>query len=107
MGGPGLAVIGFVLGAAVTALESVCTGQVYVPTLVLVAKAGGSEAGTAWKYLLLYNAMFMVPLVAVFLLTYFGLTTQTFISWSKRNVVPSKILLGLLFLSMAVLIVVL
>jgi hypothetical protein len=85
----------------------VCTGQVYVPTLVLVAKAGGSGAGTAWKYLLLYNGMFMMPRVAVFILTYFGLTTQTLIEWSKKNVVITKILMGLLFLVMSTLILVL
>ena len=82
----------------------VCTGQVYVPTLVLVAKAGGSGAGTAWKYLLLYNGMFMMPRVAVFILTYFGLTTQTLIEWSKKNVVLTKILMSCLFLVLAVLI---
>lgn len=101
-----LAIGGFVIGAAVTALESVCTGQVYVPTLVMVAKEGGELSGRALRYVLLYNAMFLVPLVTVFVLTYCGLRTATFLEWSKRNVVVSKILLGLFFLVMAVLIAV-
>jgi threonine/homoserine/homoserine lactone efflux protein len=93
----------------VTALESVCTGQMYVPTMVMVIKsAGGFPAAAglsvkAWQYLLLYNVMFVVPLVIVFLLTYFGLRTQTLLDWSKRNVVFSKLLLGIFFLLMAVL----
>ena len=50
-----LALGGLVIGSLVTAIESVCTGQVYVPTLVLVARTGG-PAGKAWGCLLLYNA---------------------------------------------------
>lgn len=92
-----------VVGALVTVLESVCTGQVYVPTLVLVAKSG--QSGTkALGYLLLYNLMFMVPLVIVFILTYFGLKTATLLNWSKQNVVFSKVLMGAFFVAMAVLI---
>lgn len=97
---------GLLVGATVTALESVCTGQVYVPTLVVVVRSGVSSA-RAWLYLLLYNAMFVAPLVVAFLLTYFGLRTQTLLKWSKRNVVASKVLLGGFFLGMAALIVVL
>lgn len=96
-----LMVAGFTIGAAVTALESVCTGQVYVPTLVVVVKSGGNLR--AWLYLLLYNLMFCVPLVCVFVLTYRGLRTQALLEWSKRNVVTSKVLLGLFFLAVALL----
>ncbi|MFC1463004.1 cytochrome c biogenesis CcdA family protein [Verrucomicrobiota bacterium] len=92
---------GLVVGTLVTALESVCTGQVYVPTLALVVKESGMTK--AWTYLLLYNAMFIMPLVVVFILTYFGLRTETLIEWSKRNVVISKVLLGLFFAGMAIL----
>lgn len=97
---------GLIIGALVTALESVCTGQVYVPTLVLVITShpGPNLVGKAWSYLLLYNAMFIMPLVVVFMLTYFGLKTDTLIQWSKKNVVISKILLGCFFLAMALLI---
>jgi hypothetical protein len=103
LGGGSLILGGLLIGAAVTAMESVCTGQVYVPTLVLVVK-GGASAGRAWGFLLLYNAMFIVPLVAVFVVTCFGLETKVLLEWSRRNVVPSKILLGCFFLAMTVLI---
>lgn len=102
---------GLLTGAAVTALESVCTGQVYVPTLVVVIKSsfdtlsGGEESvSRAWSYLLLYNTMFILPLAVVFILTYFGLKTETLLNWSRKNVVISKTLLGCFFLAMAVLI---
>jgi hypothetical protein len=93
---------GLAVGSAVTALESVCTGQVYVPTLVLMLKTGRG-AWPALGYLLLYNAFFILPLVVAFVVTYYGTRTASLLRWSRRNVVFSKILLGLLFLAMAAL----
>jgi len=94
---------GLMTGFLVTALESVCTGQVYVPTLAAVIKSG-ELLSDAWKYLLVYNAMFITPVVVVFVMTYYGLRTKTLMKWSKANVVMSKVLLGLFFLAMAVMI---
>jgi len=89
-------------GVAVTALESVCTGQVYVPTLVLLLKAG--HAGVRiLAYLALYNAMFVLPLAVVAGLTYAGLTLQELLTWSRREVTVAKCLMGTLFLAMAAL----
>ena len=97
---------GFGIGAAVTVIESVCTGQVYVPTLTLIAR---DDPGSlrAWGLLLLYNAMFVVPLIVAFVLTRFGLRTETLVAWSRRHVVFGKVLLGLFFAAMAALLLVL
>lgn len=97
---------GLFVGVSVTALESVCTGQVYVPTLVLLLKSRRSVPAAA-GYLLLYNSMFIAPLVIVFALSYRGLRAEKLIGWSKKNVVLSKISLGSLFLVLAALILVL
>ena len=96
---------GLLIGCAVTVLESVCTGQVYVPTLVLILKDSAFSESRAWMLLLLYNVLFILPLVAVFIAVYFGLRTETLIAWSRRNVVSSKMLLGVFFLLMALFIV--
>jgi hypothetical protein len=96
---------GLLIGTAVTALESVCTGQVYVPTLVLILKDSTFSETRAWMLLLLYNILFILPLVIVFIAVYFGLRTEVLLSWSRRNVVSSKLLLGLFFVLMALLIV--
>lgn len=90
----------FVAGAAVTALESVCTGQVYVPTLVLVVRSG-SRSVLALAYLVLYNAMFVLPLFVALLLTVFGLKVTRLIEWSVANVFASKLLLAAFFLFLA------
>jgi cytochrome c biogenesis protein CcdA len=95
---------GLFIGSAVTVLESVCTGQVYVPTLVLILKDSAFSESRAWMLLLIYNALFVLPLVLVFIAVYFGLRTETLLDWSRRNVVMSKALLGLFFVLMALLI---
>ena len=94
---------GLMIGIAVTALESVCTGQVYVPTLVLILKDNAFGESRAWFYLLAYNLLFILPLVLVFTAVYFGLKTETLLAWSRKNVVVSKVLLGLFFVLMAAL----
>lgn len=91
-------------GALVTALETVCTGQVYVPTMALVIRdAGGIGIFQArvWGLLLLYNAMFSTPLLVAIVLTRFGLTTPAMLKLSRNNVPFSKTLLGLFFLTLA------
>jgi len=54
--------------------------------------------------LLLYNALFIVPLVVVFIAVYRGLCTETLLDWSRKNVVVCKLCLGAFFVLMAVLI---
>jgi hypothetical protein len=95
----------FGLGMLVTGIESVCTGQVYVPTLALIVKTQ-PHALQAWGYLLLYNAMFVMPLAAILVLTCTGLGLARLISWGQREVVVGKVLLGLLFLFMAAIVIV-
>lgn len=97
---------GLMIGTVVTVIESVCTGQVYVPTLVLILKDSTFSEPRAWMLLLIYNALFVMPLVIIFLAVYFGLKTETLLAWSRRNVVVSKTMLGLLFILMALLIAV-
>lgn len=89
----------FGVGILVTAIESVCTGQVYIPTLVLLTKECG--AGVWLFYLLLYNLAFIIPLLIVFAIAWHGTKTLTFVNWSKRHLVYSKIALGVFFIFMA------
>lgn len=98
----GLLAGGMLTGAAVTILDSVCTGQVYVPALVFMLKAGEAK-GTALPMLLVYNLMFVTPLVAVFVLTLLGLRSPALLAWSRRNVVTSRLLAALVFVLLAVL----
>jgi cytochrome c biogenesis protein CcdA len=72
----------------------------YLPTLVFMSRDGGGFR--AWGMLLLYNILFIVPLFAVFLLGAFGVRSQRLAELTRRHVVPSKILLSLVFFALAV-----
>ncbi len=93
----------FVAGVAATALESVCTGQVYVPTLALLAKEG-AQAGRWISYLALYNLLFILPLFGVLAAVLLGVRSLRMVEWNRRGVVPAKVAMGALFLAMAVLV---
>ena len=95
-----LIISGLIVGCLVTLLETVCTGQVYLPTMTVILKEDGDLR--IWSLLLLYNTMFIMPLVVVLVLTRYGLTTETMIKWSKKNVSFSKTILGIFFLLVAV-----
>ena len=92
----------FLTGILVTLLEAVCTGQVYLPTLVLLTREAG--AASVWTaLLLLYNLMFILPLVVLFGGFFCGIKIPALLRLSKNNVTVSKTLLGVFFLLLAVL----
>ncbi|MBF0411000.1 MAG: hypothetical protein HQM10_26890 [Candidatus Riflebacteria bacterium] len=91
----------FVTGVIVTFLEAACTGQVYIPTMALLAK--NSFAGKWLFFLVLYNVMFIIPLIVVFMAVYSGIDKFRLIEWSRKDVVAGKIAMGFLFLFLDVL----
>lgn len=90
---------GFLCGLGVTVLDSLCTGQVYVPIVALISREG--EAWRELALLLVYNLAFISPLIAVFVLAANGATAQRMSLWSKRNVIPSKLALATVFFILA------
>ena len=91
-----------IIGVLVTLLESVCTGQVCVPTLVLLS----NEAGVFSKWfglLLLYNLMFIIPLMAVFYIMFRSVSVISAIKLTRKNLIIGKILFGAFFLALAAL----
>ncbi len=84
-----------VIGFVISALELVCTGQVYLPTLTFVASIEGMRAD-AIAYLLLYNVMFIVPLLVVFGCVYWGTTSMQLGGVLQRHLVAVKVGIGIL-----------
>ena len=99
--GPAVIGTGLLCGFVVTLLDSLCTGQVYLPVLAMLAR--DSHSLRAFVLLALYNLAFIAPLVAVFVLAAKGADSERMSRWSKRNVVPSKIFLAIVFAVLAVL----
>jgi cytochrome c biogenesis protein CcdA len=101
MGTGSLALGSFVTGVIVSVLESVCTGQVYLPTIVFIATDEMRLA--AWGYLFWYNILFVLPLLIILLLAYKGMTSQVIARFSQKNLTFVKVGLGVFFIGLATL----
>jgi cytochrome c biogenesis protein CcdA len=98
-----LALTSFVVGVLVSLLEAVCTGQVYLPTIVFILKNTDLKLRAA-GYLLLYNFMFILPLIAVFLLSLAGVRSSVFNEALKKNLGAIKMLMAVVFFVLGALI---
>lgn len=92
-------VLAFGVGALISFLELACTGQVYAPTILYMLKNGRAEAV---GYLALYNAAFVLPLVAVMTAAFFGMRSEQLIAFLRRHAAAVKFALAALFLALAV-----
>ncbi len=90
----------FVTGAIVSLLELACTGQVYLPTICFVTGIPSLRAH-ALAYLLLYNVMFVVPLVAVFLVSYYGATSAQMGRFFQSHAAMVKLCTAVFFFALA------
>ena len=88
-----------VIGFAISALELVCTGQVYLPTITFVMGVEGMRAN-ALAYLILYNMMFITPLLIVFGFVYWGTTSIQLGGVLQRHLMSVKLGTGLLLLGL-------
>jgi len=88
-------------GFLVSLLEAVCTGQVYLPTISFVLKTTPLKL-QALAYLLLYNIMFIIPLILIFILALLGITSMQFSAFLKRHLGLIKIFMAVLFFSLGI-----
>ena len=96
----GLVVSALVTGFLVSILEAVCTGQTYLPTIVFILK--NHYDSKAFFYLLIYNFMFIVPLLAIFLMALWGVTSGQFTKFLRSHFLSIKMLLALLFFTLGI-----
>jgi cytochrome c biogenesis protein CcdA len=85
----------------VSILELACTGQVYLPTIIFVTSVPELQV-RAFLYLILYNLLFVLPLVIVFILAYYGTSSRDLMRFLERNAATVKLGMVLLFASLAV-----
>ncbi len=88
-------------GFLVSILEAICTGQTYLPTITFILKTTGFKL-QAFGYLLLYNFMFVVPLLIIFFFALLGVTSGQFSHFLKRHLLTLKILMAVLFFGLGV-----
>ena len=86
----------FASGFVISLLELLCTGQVYLPTIVFVVGVPELRA-QATLYLVLYNLMFIVPLVGIFVLAYFGTTSRDLTRFLQKRAATIKLAMAAVF----------
>ncbi|MBR4508633.1 MAG: hypothetical protein IKP23_04105 [Elusimicrobiaceae bacterium] len=97
----GLVLASLAVGFSVSLVEAVCTGQVYIPTIVLIMKDPALRL-KAWLYLLMYNVMFILPLLSVFILCAIGIKSEGINNFFKKHLAVAKLCLSLVFLGLAI-----
>jgi len=95
-----IAWIAFTAGFMVSILESICTGQVYLPTIAYVLKMPDKHL-SALSYLLIYNLAFIMPLVIVLILGLFGATSGVFSKFMQKHFGFVKLSTAALFFILA------
>jgi len=93
------------VGFIVSVLESVCTGQVYFPTVAFIINLPGLVRIKALGYLVVYNLMFIIPLIVIFLLGLWGLKSDDFSKFLKHNLAKIKLLTAFLFIALGILLI--
>ena len=83
------------VSVVVTLVELPCTGQIYLPILLFIAKSEMNPH--AVLFLFLYNLMFIIPLLIIFVIAATGISAIRFLQIGKRYFSFVKIGLGLLF----------
>lgn len=90
----------FVTGVVVSFLELACTGQVYLPTIIFVVSRPEMRM-RALPFLVLYNLLFILPLVVVFVLAYYGTGSKQLTQFLQRRAAAVKLGMTLLFAGLA------
>ncbi len=91
----------FVSGIVISFLEAACTGQTYMP-IISALVADNTTAMRGYWLLLLYNILFIIPLLAVFFAVFFGMTSEQIGNLARKRVWITKLILGVMFLIIAV-----
>ncbi|MFH1691554.1 MAG: hypothetical protein ABIC68_03150 [Candidatus Omnitrophota bacterium] len=95
----GLVLSALVVGFLVSLLEAVCTGQMYLPVIIFVLKEGALRA-RAISYLFVYNLMFILPLIIVFVLALVGVSSRQFELWARKQLKLIKLAMAAVFFAL-------
>ena len=91
----------FATGVIISFLELACTGQIYLPTIIFMRSVPSMQLRANF-FLLLYNILFILPLVIVFILAYLGTGSKDLSRFLEKNAAIVKLGMVLLFLSLGI-----
>lgn len=90
-------------GVLITLVDSICTGQIYVPVVALLSR--DPVAWRSFALMVVYNVAFIAPLLMVFAISAAGVKSARLARWSRANVFPAKLGMGIVFLILFALII--
>lgn len=96
-----IALSALAMGFLVSLFELGCTGQIYLPTIAYMVQTGSKIKG--YVSLFIYNLGFILPLVAVFILTYQGLGSERLGVFFRKHLGSVKLATAALFLGLGLL----
>ena len=89
-----------ILGIFVAAVELPCTGGPYLAITTLLAKIGFS-----WEIfwlLVLYNFIFVLPLIIILLLVFFGMSAKKIQKWKDKQKKWMRLFIGIVMLLLGI-----
>jgi cytochrome c biogenesis protein CcdA len=92
----------FILGILAGLLGFSCTGGIYISILALMGQSLTLSTGLPW--LLLYNIVFVLPLVLVTLLVAYGISPEQAGKWRTGNKRALRLVIGLIMIALGVVI---
>lgn len=89
----------FFLGAFVALVELPCTGAVYLAVLSLMSMSGVSMSNIT--LLILYNIIFILPLIVILILFYRGMESDKITGWVDKHKWHMRLATGILLVVLA------
>jgi len=94
-------VVGAIItGFFVTLLEGACTAKIYLPTIMAMTHTFGFRF-VGWLLLVIYNFLFVLPLLIVLIATAYGLKWNKLSKFQQKHMVITKLLLALVLFGLA------
>jgi hypothetical protein len=94
-----------VIGFIVTLFQFTCTSQVYLPTILFVMNIPSLRGG-AVLYLILYNLVYIAPLLIIFGIVYWGVTSEQLALFLQKRASTIKLLTSVFFFVLAAILVI-
>jgi cytochrome c biogenesis protein CcdA len=92
----------FILGILAGLLGFTCTGGIYISILAMMSESMTMAAGLPW--LLLYNIIFVLPLVLVTLLAAYGISPEKADTWRIKHRRLLRLVIGLVLIALGLVI---
>lgn len=93
-------IYGAIIGFVVTLIETACTGQTYLPTIQLLVELE-TRPFKSFAFLVIYNLMFVLPLVILLGIVLRGISTYNLTAYMKKHAVFAKVIMAIFFAAIA------